>query len=392
MNVSRRTGGWMAAGLAAGLLLWLVLRPERVAVEVVHAARGALRVTLQEDGETRVKERYLLSAPVAGRLVRLECEPGQRVAAGDVLARIFPLPLDTRAQKEAAGRLAATEAGRAAAEAAVQRAEVAWDEARRYLGRLERAGVEGGISLDRLDRARAAEQQAALALEQARRTAEASAHEVETARASVMEVTGERGLSPVVVRAPADGRVLRLFEECERAVSPGAPILEVGDTRDLEVVVDVLSEDVGLLTVGAQALIVPGPEADTLRGRIERIEPTAFTRVSPLGVEEQRVNVIITFEGEAPLVGDRFRVEASLITWESDDVLMVPLGALFRRDSRWAVYAVADGRARLRIVEIGHRGQREAEVTAGISEGETVVVYPPDGLREGARVHVIEGS
>ncbi|HSM59258.1 MAG TPA: HlyD family efflux transporter periplasmic adaptor subunit [Longimicrobiales bacterium] len=386
MRMTRR--GWIVGGvlLAGGASAWLAMRSEPVPVDVGVVARARLRVTVDEDGQTRVRERYLLSSPVAGEMVRLECEPGDFVSEGEVLARIYPLQLDTRTRAEAASRLAAAEASHAAASAGVTQAEVVRDEARRYLERLERVDVEGFIAQERMDRARAAARQGELGLEQARRLADAALHEVQAARAAVLETMGESGLEPIVLRAPAAGRVLRVYEECERAVAPGTPVLELGDTEDLEVVVDVLSEDVGLLRTGATALVTVGPAGDTLVGTIDAIEPAAFTKVSPLGVEEQRVNVIVGFHGELPVLGDRFRVEAALVVWESDDALTVPVGALFRSDGGWAVFTVENGRARRRPVEIGHRGRGAAEVLAGVDEGTSVILYPPDDVADGVRV------
>lgn len=370
-----------------------LLRADPVRVDLRTATRGPLQVTVDEDGETRVEERYVVSSPVTGRMVRLECEVGDSVAAGQVLARIYPLPLDTRTRAETARRLEAAEASWRAASSAVAQAETTRADARRARERLERvaADVRGAVAEERLDAARSAERSAALALEQARAAAEAARHEVEATRSALVgadETTAE----PTLVRAPAQGRVLRLYEDCERAVAAGAPILEVGDPTALEVTVEVLTEDAARLSAGAPAYVSPGPGLDTLRGVIRRIEPSAFTRVSPLGVEEQRVNVIVTFEDRPVTLGDRFRVDASLVAWRAEDVLQVPVGALFRDGSGWAVFTVDDGRAHRRTIEIGHRGRSAAEVLSGLREGETVVVYPSDAVEDGVRVQEAEPS
>jgi len=386
MRTKRRRWIVGVVALLGGGLLWVALRPTPATVEVGVVTRQPVRVTIEEDGLTRVRERYLVSSPVAGQLVRLECEPGDLVERGDVVARVYPLALDTRGRIEASSRLDAAEAAGAAADAAVAQAEVSRDDARRYLERLERVAVEGFLPAERVDQARAAARQAELGLERAQSLAEAAAHDVRAARAAVLETMGGSGLEPLQLRAPASGRVLRLYEECERAVAAGAPILELGDTDDLEVVVDVLSEDVGLLAPGTPVLVTAGRDADTLRGAIDAIEPAAFTKVSPLGVEEQRVNVVVRFPEGAPLLGDRFRVEAALVVWASDDVLAVPLGALFRDGEGWAVFAVEDGRARLRPIEAGHRGRGAAEVLSGVEAGARVVLYPSDEIRDGVRV------
>jgi HlyD family secretion protein len=299
---------------------------------------------------------------------------------------VYPLPLDTRTRAEAAARLEGAEASRRAAEARVEQARALWAESRRALERLERVStdVPGSVAGQRLDEARTAERTAALALQEAESVMEAADHEVQSARATLAGSDSGAG-EPTVVRAPATGRILRLYEECERIVTAGSPIAEIGDPDRLEIVVDVLTEDAGRLEVGAPARVTTGAHGDTLHARILRIEPSAFTKVSPLGVEEQRVNVILSFE-DAAVLGDRYRVDASLVTWESDDVLLVPMSALFRSDSRWSVFVIEGGRAHLRHLEIGHQGRSDAEVLDGLAAGEAVVLYPSETLEDGARV------
>ncbi|MEN8181144.1 MAG: efflux RND transporter periplasmic adaptor subunit [Myxococcota bacterium] len=378
--------GVTVAAIVASVVL--VMRPQPVAVELAPVDRGMLRVTIDEDGETRVLDRFVVSAPVTGRLERPECQVGDSIAAGDVIARVYPLPLDSRARTEAAARLQSAESVRRAADAAVAEAEELWGEAGRVLARLERLQQEapGAVALQRLDEARTAERAAALQLEQARATADSAAHEVELARATLAGSEGSDPGEPTLVRAPASGRILRIYEDCERTITAGTPILEIGDPTALEVIVDVLTEDAALLREGALALISAGPDADTLTGRIDLIEPSAFTKVSPLGVEEQRVNVRVAFDAGAAVLGDRFRVDASLVAWEQDDVLRVPVSALFRADGGWAVFAVDDGRAILRPIDVGRRGRRSAQVLDGLSEGDRVILFPSEDIEDGTRV------
>lgn len=378
----------VSAGVAlVGALAFWALRPEPVSVQTGSVDRGPLRVTVDEDGETRVRERYTASAPVTGRMERLTCEPGDSVTAGEVLARIFPLPLDTRSGRTAAERLEVAEANANAARAREELVDAEWSEARRALERLERvaAQVPGAVTEQRLDRARTAERSANLALEEARAGVTAALHELEAARAALLGSGGAEG-EPTRVRAPVSGRVLRVYEECERVVTAGAPIVEVGDPGELEVVVDVLTEDAGLLRPGAPAYVVPGPSADTVAGVIDRIEPSAFTKVSPLGVEEQRVNVVVRFEDGAVVMGDRYRVAVALSAWEAGDVLRVPVSALFREGDDWAVFVVEAGRAAHRVVMIGERNRRHAVVEEGLVEGDEVVLYPSDAVEDGMRV------
>lgn len=377
-----------SAVLVAGVLVYIAVRPEPVSVQTAVVDRGPVRVTVDEDGETRVRDRYVVSAPVTGRLERLQCEAGDQVAVGEVIARIYPLPLDTRSAAEAAERLRAAEAARRAAQARVAQARAMWGEAGRALERLRGvvAEVPGAIAPQRLDEAETRERSAAYELDQARDAAASAGHEVEAARAALLGSAGGETAAPTEVRAPVSGRVLRLYEECERAITAGSPILELGNPADLEIVVDVLTEDAARLRTGAPARITTGPEADTLLGHVQRIEPSAFTRVSPLGVEEQRVNVVVTF-GEIPVVlGDRYRVDASLVAWESHDALRVPVSALFRVEGEWAVFAFDENRARTRRIELGHRGRRDAEVLGGLEVGDRVVLYPSDAVSDGTRV------
>lgn len=381
------------AVLLTAAVVYLAVRPEPVAVQTAVVDRGPVRVTVDEDGETRVRDRYVVSAPITGRLERLRCEAGDSVRAGEVVARIYPLPLDTRAASEAVERLRAVEAARRAADARVAQADVLWGEARRALERLRgvAAEVPGAIAPQRLDEAETRERSAASELQQARDAAAAAGHDVEAARSALLGSAEGGSAAPTEVAAPVSGRVLRLYEECERAITAGSPILELGDPGDLEIVVDVLTEDAARLHPGAAARITTGPEADTLLGQIRRIEPSAFTKVSPLGVEEQRVNVVVGFDGEPALLGDRYRIEASLVAWEADAVLRVPVSALFRVDGDWAVYRIEDGRAAVRRIELGHRGRREAEILEGLVAADRVVLYPSDALHDGSRVRPADG-
>ena len=378
------------AGLAA-----LILRPSPVPVETARAARGPLRVTVDEDGETRIHHRYVLAAPVAGRLERVELHAGDAVAAGQVVARLDPLPLDARGREQAEARLRSADATRREAEARIRTERTAVDDARRTLSRLEKLARDGVIPAEELDRARAEERSHASELDAARFRAEAAAFEVASARAALLEAgrQGSRqGDMAVPLRSPVAGRVLRLCQECERVVDAGAEILEVGDPAELEVVVDVLSSDAVQIRPGALMLLTAGgDDSEVLRARVRVVEPAGFTKVSPLGVEEQRVNVIGDFVDPPRRLGDRYRVDAQIVLWEGDGVLQVPAGALFRQGNGWAVFVSEGGRARLRPVRVGHRNAAAAEVLAGLTAGQTVVVHPGDRVAEGVRMDP-EGS
>jgi HlyD family secretion protein len=359
----------------------VALRPQPVLVETAPATRGSLRVSVDEDGETRIHHRYVVAAPVAGRLQRITLHPGDPVTAGSAVARLDPLPLDPRSRQQAEARLAAAEASQREADALVRRERAALDQARRTLQRLERLAREQVIAADALDVARTAARTAESDLEGARFRARAAAFNTANSRAALLE-TGTSGVVPVL--APITGRVLRLCEECEKVVAAGTPLLELGDPGELEVVVDVLSSDVVQIWPGAPMLLDSG--SGRLRARVRTVEPSGFTKVSPLGVEEQRVNVIGQFVDPPGNLGDRFRVEAQIVVWEGGEVLKVPSGALFREGEVWAVFTVENGKARRRPVEVGHRNPDEAEILSGLRPGEMVIVHPSDAVEEGVRV------
>lgn len=386
MTWSRKRTAYVVGLIAAGAALFYALRPGPLVVDVGTVRRGPLRVTIDEDGETRVRERYALTAPISGRLLRVRCEEGDPVETGEVLARLYPLPLDPRSRAEAAAHLQAVESGRRAAEAALGQARAALEKARRDLARDEQLAAEGLISHQELERSRVTERTAVLERDAAQHRLEAAEYEVRTARAALLsaDAAADGAAQFVAIRAPVAGRVLRVYQECERAVTAGTPILEVGDPRDLEIVLDVRTEDAAQVVPGAPMLVAAG--ADTFAARVRLVEPSAFTKVSPLGVDEQRVNVIGDFLEPPAALGDRYRVEGRVVVWEADRVLQVPSGALFQQGSGWAVFALANGRARLRPVEIGHRAMYEAELLAGLEEGARVVLYPSDRLRDGVRV------
>lgn len=392
-------------GALGALALWLVMRPETIEVDLAAVDRGPLRVTIDEDGVTRVTDRHIISSPLTGQLQRIALEAGDAIARDEVIARLSPLPLDTRMQQEAADQLAAAEATARAAGARIKRAQAEHLHARTTRARLEQVEAEapGAIARQRLDEARTAEQAAGAAVEEARQAATAADRQVDAARARLLGSVGPPSATAeadgdvahrTFVTSPATGHVLRVYEPDARVVAAGTPLIEVADASQLEIIADVLTDDATRLTPGSPALVsVPG-SPDTLPGLITLIEPSAFTRISPLGVEEQRVNVIVRLdevEGSRWL-GDRYRVSVGLVAWQAEEVVRVPVSALCRAGERWAVWHVVEGQALQTPIEIGHRNRVHAEVVAGLEPGATVVVYPPESLRDGARVRPIGGG
>lgn len=367
--------------ILAGIVF--ILRPSPVPSEVGRVARGDLRVTIEEEGKTRIRDRYVISAPAAGRLLRVDLAEGDPVKEGDVVIRLEPIPLDERSRAEARAKLQGAEAARRAADARVRQVGASLDQARRSHERADELAAQGLRSPEEREQTELAEATLAKELEAARFAARAAAYEAEAARATLL--ADKPGGGAIAVRSPVTGRVLRVVQESERSVLAGSPVLEIGDPANLEIVIDLLSTDAVRVKPGA-AMELDGGEGRKLRARVRMVEPSAFTKISALGVEEQRVNVIGDLEEPPGRLGDAFRVEAAITVWEGKGLLKVPASALFRRGEAWSVFAVDGGRARSRNVEIGHRNAAEAEVLRGLAAGETVILHPSDRIKDGVRV------
>lgn len=388
MTVTMRRNLLVVAALAAIGAVVLTIRPAPVPVETGRVTRGDLRVTIEEEGKTRVRDRFVISTPAAGRLLRVNVEEGDPVKERDVVARLEPVPLDERTRAEARARLQAAEASQKAADARVRQVGESLEQARRSHKRADELAGQGLRSPEEREQTELAEATLSKELEAARFAARAAVYQTELARATLLaDEPGRRGGpdGTIALRSPVTGRVLRVFQESERSMLAGTPVLEVGDPSNLEVVVDLLSTDAVRVKPGA-AMSLDGGEGRTLRARVRMTEPSAFTKISALGVEEQRVNVIGDFDDPPGRLGDAYRVEASITIWEGKNVLKVPAGALFRRGEGWSIFVVEKGRARRRDVEIGHRNPAEAEVLRGLSGGDTVVLHPSDRIENGIRV------
>lgn len=365
-------------------MLWV--RPAPSPADFGIADRGPLVVTVDEEGKTRVRERYIVSAPVAGRLSRLEVHEGDEVRGGDVVVRLDPLPLDARTRAELTARLESARAGERAAGARERQAAAAAEQAKRSRARLDQLARKGVTAPEEREQAELVETVRLRGLEAARLAVRASGFEAAAAKAALLAAESGRGEALTVVRAPVSGRVLRIVEENERAVVAGAPILEIGDPSQLEIVLDVLSREAVRVKAGAPMRIEEWGGAEPLAATVRRVEPSAFTKISALGVEEQRVHVVGDFASPPPVLGDGYRVEARIVVAQVKDVVRVPASALFRKGEGWAAFVVEDGRARLRTVEPGLVSRTHAEVRGGLREGETVILHPGDGVRPGTRV------
>lgn len=400
MPVARRRIAFALAAAAGALALWWLLRPQPLLVDVAQVRRAPLVATVDEEGETRVRDRYTVAASTSGRLLRIALDEGDAVAAGAVVARIEPAPLDPRDLAVTQARLEAAEATQRASEARMQRAEAALAQARRDAQRAERLHRAGTLSDDAREQARLAETSAVREHEEASFASDAATHAVEAERALLLAATaapyggGDGGAIPpcagdtpcVEVHAPVAGRVLRVLVESETIVLAGTPLLEVGDPGALEIVSDLLSRDAVRVSPGARVMVEDWGGPGALEARVRRVEPSGFTKVSALGVEEQRVNVIADLVAPEPRLGDGYRVEVRIVTWEGADVAQIPASALFRKGEVWAVFVAEGGRARQRVVEVGEQAPFDVEIRAGLEPGETVVLHPSDRLRDGVRV------
>lgn len=392
--MARRPRAWrLLVGIAViAVLLAVALWPEPLPVDVVVAVRGPLVVTVDDEGETRVHDRYVVSAPVMGRIERIDVEPGDAVRAGQRLTRVRPespplLDARTRAEIQAAVESATAALGRARSEE--RRAGDALVQARREMARTRDLAQSGLATLQEQDARGAEVLQSEASAAAATFAVEAAASELRRAQARLAAPSGAADGRPVAVTAPVAGVVLKRLRESEALVPAGEPLIEIGDPSRLEIVVDLLSADAVQVRPKARALVEQWGGSRTLEARVRRVEPAGFTKISALGVEEQRVNVLLDPAAPGPAwiaLGDAYRVEVRIVLWESADVLKIPTSALFRAGSDWAVYVVVDGRARLTRVTIDHRTGQEAEVISGVEAGATLVVFPPDTLVDSGRV------
>jgi HlyD family secretion protein len=357
-------------------------------VETAVVRRASLREVVEEDGRTRVHDRFVVASPITGNLVRIELEPGSTVERGTTIAEIRPPDppmLDARSRSEARARLQAALARERLATSTIGRARTARDAAVKEAERVRMLASRGALTEAERERSDLAEALAKSDLVQAELARDGAIAEVAAIRAVLGQAGEASGTIPVI--APAAGRVLRVLRESAGPVAAGTPLVEIGDPSAIEVVVDVLSSDGARIPPGAPATITAWG-GEPLAGRVRLIEPSAFTRISALGVEEQRVNAIIELDAPPATLGDGFRVEVAIETWRGDGVLAVPAAAVFRHRGRWSVYVVEAGHARLRSIDVGHRGASDVEAISGVADGAAVVVHPGDRVTDGARVRI----
>lgn len=380
---------WLTALLiaAAVVVLFFLLRPSPMSVETAKVSRGPLRVTVDEDGETRAHDRFVVAAPVAGRLLRVELEEGDSVSENAVVAKLQPLPLNQQQREEVLARIETAQATKRQANARFVHAREDHEQTRRDRARAETLAKQNVLSTQMLEQARNAETTSREELEAAKFSVLAAASEVKVAQAGLVGIdAGNAGHKIISLRSPVAGRVLRLVEKSERVVPAGTPLLLLGDASKIEVVTDVLTTDAVNVKPGAPVYLEGWGGDHPLRAKVRLIEPAGFTKISALGVEEKRVNVIADFVDSPDGLADGYRVETRIVIWEGQDVLKVPGSSTFREGEAWRVFAIERGRARKRTVQIGHRDQLEVEIFQGLREGEEVILHPSNQLKDGARV------
>lgn len=383
----------VSIAVLAAVIYGFVPRP--VPVDAAKASRGPLRVTIDEEGKTRVRDRFVISAPVAGFMRRIELDVGDSVLKGRVVAELEPLRstvLDPRSRAEAEAAVSAAVASLNAAKENARAAEADAEYIRKKRERMRELYDSGFISKDFFEQTDSEFHRSEAHLLSAEAAVNAARAEVEKARSALRYSAAESSISTarvVQVRSPVDGNILAVRKESAGVVNAGEALIDIGDPAKLEVTVEVLSEDAVQIKPGTPVLFERWGGDEPLSGTVRVVEPAAFTKISSLGVEEQRVFVIadITSLPESwRRLGDGYRVEARFIIWEGKDVLQVPASALFRKGDRWALFVVKNGRASLSPVEAGHRNGLLAEILSGISEGEMVISNLDDSVRDGTRV------
>lgn len=390
--ISRKSVRVALVVLGVAVIAAWAFRPRPVPADFAAVTRGPLQVTVEEEGRTRVRDRYVLSAPLPGRMRRIELEPGDPVVAQKTIVAQFvaadPVLLDARTRSELEARVRAAESVLSGARADRERIEADLAFAQSELKRSRQLVSERVIAPRELE---AAERQAE-SLARGRQSADfgvrTAEHQLEVARAGLLQSRGG-SRTPILLRSPIDGVVLRRLQESETVVPTGQPLLEVGNVDDLEIVSDLLSSAAVNVTAGQAVFIDQWGGTRSLRGRVRRVEPSGFTKISALGVEEQRVNVIVDFDEPRSAwttIGDGYRVEVRIVVWSRDDVVKVPASSLFRHETKWAVYRAEQGVARRTIVALGQQNGLEAEILEGLATGDQIVVYPSDAIQDGVKV------
>jgi len=385
----------VVASVAAAVGLGYLLMPDPVEVEVVRSAAGPMVVTTTDEGETRSKERYVVAAPVAGRLMRIGLREGMWVREGEVVAELAPLPLTAQEREEVKARVAAARAAYREAQERVRHAAEDYAQAQRELRRVERLVQEHFLSHQAGEQASNATITAGNDLAAARARSSTALEEARVAEAGLLAMEEHRhGRWPVVpIHAPFSGAVLSISERSERVVAAGEPLLTIGNPHDLEIVVELLSTEAVKVQPQMPARLEGWGGEQVVQGKVRLVEPHAFTKISALGIEEKRTRVIIDVIDPPSGLGDGFRVIASIVLWQTDQAVKLPSSTLFRcEDTQWCVFRLDGGRVRRTDVRIGHRNSDEAELLSPLADSVQIVRYPQSNLQDGQRVKVRAGN
>lgn len=372
--------------VVAGILIF-VMMPSPLQVDSESIRRGELTVTLDGEGMTRVRDSFTVASPVNGRVERITLEEGDFVQKNSVVARVTPPPLNTREFEEAEARSRSAAAVLEAARASERQVKVDLDQAARKYNRYKNLYRKGAVAAETFEDVKTAWQVLQKQHQAALLNVESARYDLEAARS----VIGKPGSGNTVdILAPDSGRVLRVFEKSERVVSAGTPLVKMGNPEDIEVVIDVLSSDAVRVERGMNVQIEEWGGSTALKGFVKTVEPAAFTKISSLGIEEKRVNIIVDLEEPESRLGDNYRIQAKIILWQGEGILQVPISSIFRGDQGWNVFVIKKGKAVRQPITIGMRGTYYAEVLDGLEEEDVVVVHPTNDLEEGMRVKVMK--
>jgi HlyD family secretion protein len=386
-----------AAILACAGLLIFAFIPERIKADMAEVTRGDLLITLEGEGKTRIHDIYVVSTPIDGRITRIQAEPGDIVVAGEtIIANMYPANpkfLDKRSETQAKADVEGARAALSLANSRVKQASarLAYD-----LSDYKRTQIlfsQKNVSTARLERADLRLKTQEAELNTAKANQKVMLARLNAAKARLLQPSQDNGNAQdhcqICLHSPVDGRVLRILHKSESTVPAGTPLVEIGDPADLEVKIEMLSTNAVRVKVGDDALIKRWGGTDDIRARVVVIEPSGYTKISALGVEEQRVNVILKFTDPAEKwrsLGDAFRVEAAIITHRAENTLKVPLSALFRHNEIWSVFQVIEGTATLKSVKVGYKNDRYAEITKGLSEKDQIIIHPGNNISDGSSI------
>lgn len=385
-------------GVVVALIVAVIVfaaRPKPIEIQAASATRAPMRLTVDDDGKTRVRERYTVSAPIAGTLSRVELRAGDPVEPGTVIARLLPLPsplLDPRARQVAEQQVASSRDAQLQAQASIMRAQSAVDLSRSTLERDRRLVQQNALGATELEQAEADARMKESELQSLHFAEQVAAHNVTQAVAALSRFDAKvPAADHLDVTSPVHGCILHVLHEDAGPVNAGTAIVEIGDLASMEIAVALLSQDAVSVRAGMPATLLNWG-GDPIAAHVRRVEPAGFTKLSALGVEEQRVNVLLDLDAETAALGDGFAVDVSILTWSAENVLQAPTSALFRHGDGWAVFAITDGVASIRSVEIGHRGPLSAEITSGLAEHDVVATHPPPSLKDGTKVRGVRSN